>query len=180
MIYTYRDVIFRKRVECRIDSLMIGVMGGLIYFKYNRLIVENCTYIFLAGLIIIIINQILFSLLINSYLTFNMYFCVFYLTVNSLGYICLFPFFIKLKIKNKTICKIVRHFSLLSYSIYLTNHTIVQVLLMPIFLKTIDLSSYIYVISLFLFTAYVCSLILHKIVELPSLYLRDKILPKKI
>ena len=34
------DVIFRKRVECRIDSLMIGVMGGLIYFKYNRLIVE--------------------------------------------------------------------------------------------------------------------------------------------
>lgn len=71
------DLYFRKRVECRLDSLMVGVLGGSLYAYKKDIFLKNSKILFITGVIIILISQILFIYFLNSAFDYGLYFCVF-------------------------------------------------------------------------------------------------------
>ena len=173
------DLYFRKRVECRFDSLMVGVLGGLLYAFKKNILQKYSNVLFKVGLLIIIISQILFINLLNSTFGYGIYFCVFYLFQCSFGVLLLFPLLMKYNFGTNIISKTITHISKISYSVYLINHTCTQSFFLPFIFSYFSLKGFaIMKVFIFLLSTYVFSIILYYLVELPSLYLREKIAPR--
>lgn len=174
------DLHFRKRVECRFDSLMVGVLGGLLYAFKKDILLKNSKSLCIFGVLIISISQILFINLLNSKLDYGLYFCVFYLFQCSVGVLLLFPSLIKYDFGANLISRSITHVSKISYSIYLTNHTFVQSFWLPFIYNHFSLKEFAFMkVLIFLLSTYVFSTILYYLVELPSLYFREKLIPRQ-
>jgi len=173
------DLYFRKRVECRFDSLMVGVLGGLLYAFKKDILLKYSKSLFIIGALIILISQILFINLLNSTFDYGLYFCVIYLFQCSLGVLLLFPSLIKHDFGVNLVSRSITHISKISYSVYLTNHTLVQSFWLPFIFTHFSLKDFAFMkVLIFLLSTYAFSTILYYLVELPSLYLREKLVPR--
>jgi len=161
---------FRMQVITRLDSLMYGVIGAyLSRFCKSKWVLYKIPLLIFGSM----------GLIVNKYCQLNlggsMYYFVFYLATNGLFTLCLLPFFSEYKRGSGFFYNLITYISLISYSLYLTNLTLVQSFIIPfldsIFFKnSSDLKS----INFFLFflVTFIVSTYLYNFVEKPIMGIR--------
>lgn len=166
------DLIFRKQVITRLDSLMYGIIGAYIAFYSPKLWVRFKIPLLFFGIFLFWLERYLHLFVPD--VGVGMYKCVFSFCLTSISTLMVIPYLSNLKIGKGHLFKILTVISLISYSMYLINLSVVQGYLLSIFPE--DLSQYAYVryLCFWLFTI-VGSITLYNFIELPFMKLRDKL-----
>lgn len=115
------DLIFRKQVFFRLDSLMYGVIGAFFYRYKKGIWFTYRKYFFILGIITAVINKFLIPFDSNS-----IYSCVFYFSLDSLATLLLLPYLNEIKTGKGLIYKAITGIALISYSMYLVNYSLVM------------------------------------------------------
>jgi peptidoglycan/LPS O-acetylase OafA/YrhL len=166
------DLIIRKRVVTRLDSVMIGIVGAYISYYHQGFWSRYKTF-FLALGIITLLSMKIATELSSPFL--KLILCVPYFTINAFGTLCLLPFLSGLKSGEGILFRFFTYISLISYSMYLLNLSIVQEFL----LRQIDFYDYSLpfvtarYILFWVFTI-VGAVILYKAIERPIMDMRGK------
>jgi peptidoglycan/LPS O-acetylase OafA/YrhL len=171
------DDFFRKQVFTRLDSLMYGMMGAYLQYYYKSWWVRYKNILFPLGLMgLIIVNVLTHKGLIPIGGLFN---CVFSFPVISVSTFLLLPFLSEFKQGSGPVYKIFTSVSLISYSMYLINLTLVQTWIIDkidwLALKDFagkypeNICRY----SLFWILTIALSILIYKFIELPCMKLRD-------
>ena len=171
---------FRKEVITRLDSLMYGFLGAFLSFFYNLEWKKHKNISFIIGLLLLITPKIVSNDVFDS-----LYNCVFSFSINSLGTLLILPFLCEIKSGKGVIYRGITILSLISYSMYLINLSIVQNTIVFVFknqkilslLQLIDLNTM--VIGLFKYMLFwtitiTGSILMFKYIEVPTTKLRDK------
>ncbi|WP_336515895.1 acyltransferase [Pollutibacter soli] len=177
--YEEWDIMFRKQVFTRLDSLMYGVIGAYISFYFNPFWKKYKRPMLFVGLILFLGAKYLLPL----YTEVNgLYNCVFSFSVVSLGTLCLLPYLSDFKFSNPNAVNGsfytgITYISLISYSMYLLNYSLIQVWIIDripwgSFMSSVAL---IVTVKYILFWAMVIalSILLYKYFEVPMTKLRD-------
>lgn len=166
----------KGQVFTRLDSLMYGVAGAYIFFHYKTFWNKYKVQFLILGLAIFIAIRI--HSLVDS--SFGLYDWVFSFSTTSFATLCLIPFLSGIKTGKGIFYKAITYISLLSYSMYLVNLTIVQKWI----LENIDWKSLEnFNGDLFLYSRYflywaltiIISILIYKYFEMPIMNLRDKV-----
>lgn len=170
------NLTFRTQVFTRLDSLMYGILGAYAYYKYRSFWAKHRAYFFFSGIFLFVFDKFNFL----GFKSFELYDCVFSFSVISLATLFLLPFLSTLKNGKGPIYKSLTYISLISYSMYLVNYTIVlEWVIMKInWLPLQNLNSHLSLITkycLFWFLTIFLSIIIYKYFETPFMKLRDKI-----
>lgn len=112
---------FRSQVSTRLDSLMYGLIGAYVYINFFDLWKRYNVHLFIIGIILLIVDK--FN--IFNFGEFGTYYCVFSFSIVSIATLLLLPFLSLLKNGKGFIYKCLSGISLISYSMYLINYTIV-------------------------------------------------------
>ena len=163
------DVNFRKQVLTRLDAIMYGVLGAYLKFYHNSRWNWNPVACLFTG-IFIMCGVRLMS--IFGYHQLGLYLNVFVFSVGSIGTLLLFPFLDKWKEAKFKGSEFVTKISLISYSLYLVNLTIVQ----HIVLNQVEFlqASPWYKFFLFWLITYLTACAMYKHFEVPAMNLREK------
>ncbi|WP_298222992.1 acyltransferase [Flavobacterium sp.] len=171
------DMYYRKQVCTRLDSIMFGVLGSYFQFYYRQSWIRYKFQLLIAGMILLICSTHFFSRLFISY--GGMYSCVFSFTVVSLAVLFLLPFLSELRTGKGWIYRGVTYTSLISYSMYLLNFSIIQRCIVNKIKWTLFLDSEyaICFVQYFLYwiLVFVFSILLYKYFEMPMTRLRERI-----
>lgn len=165
------DLLLRKQVFTRLDSIMYGVLGAYMRFYFFDKWIKYKNQLMVVGLL-------LFLFCTYCYRDVNLvYFNVFYFSIISIAVLFTLPFLSDLKIKQTVFYKPVTYVSLISYSMYLLNLNIIQIWI----INKIQWDNFFeneYLISFFKYSLYwvlviLLSILLYKYFEMPMMKLRD-------
>ena len=170
------DETVNKQVFARLDSLMYGVVGAYLFIYHKSFWSRYKTHFLILGIALFI------AIKIHSYCSssFGLYDWVFSFSTNSLATLCLLPYLSGLKTGKGFVFKAMTYISLLSYSMYLINLTLVQKWI----LANIDWSVLVkFNGELFLYLRYslywaltiIISILIYKYFEVPIMNSRDKV-----
>jgi peptidoglycan/LPS O-acetylase OafA/YrhL len=164
-------------VVTRLDSLMYGVLGAFIQYYYFSTWVKYKNSVFIIGLILLLAVRYSFSL---KGILFS---AVFTFTLNSIATLMLLPFLSELKSGKGLLFKFFTLTSIISYSLYLTNLSLVISNAVPFTMNffAVGYGRRYYLFSFLLYWLFtiVFSYFIYKKIELPGMNLRDKINFKK-
>lgn len=169
--------IYRKEVFTRLDSIMFGVVGAYIAYFYKSLWLRFPKPLFMLGFTLLFIPQF-FSLKAAQ----PQYLLVWSFTNNSLGTLFLLPFLSGIKNGWGIVFKIVTSISLISYSMYLVNYSLVQRWVLDnIHLSELDIRLVtVLKFMLFWLLTIIISIIIYKYFEVPTTRLRGKSIKPKM
>lgn len=158
------DQTFRSPVITRLDSLLFGVLGAWFYIFKKDLFKNYQNLFFIIGASIFIINKIYG----DYFLSFNFYTNVLLLSIMPFSILLMLP---KLYYLNETklpiLNKIITEGSLISYSMYLINLSIVS----HIFLVPLSISIWLKFVLFWILTILISKLI-YNYVEIPFIKMR--------
>ncbi|HRY36881.1 MAG TPA: acyltransferase [Candidatus Magasanikbacteria bacterium] len=171
------DANYRKVVVYRLDGLMYGVIGAYLYFFYNELwnkYKKTCLTVGSISLVVLSVYSHVFTSV-----GFN---AVWQYGFESLTVLLFLPFLSEWKIcKYRWLVKVVTFISVISYSMYLVNLTIVRQWLLPqifgpntLIGSATDGLAYLKFFIFWILT--IClSFLIYRLFEKPIMNLRDKI-----
>ncbi|MDF2552045.1 MAG: acyltransferase [Chryseobacterium sp.] len=164
------DAFFSKQVITRLDSLMFGVLAAYIKNYHSNLWNTNKIAFFAVGIVLILINK--FQLFGSA----NFYHSVLHFTFLSVGVVLLLPLLESCKRASSPIATSITYISLISYSMYLVNLSLVQLWIIDRLEFLNELNQYFAYTKFltFLFLIYIISFLLYKYFEIPTTKLRDK------
>lgn len=170
----YWDIHFRRQVVTRLDSLMYGVLGAIIYRFHLTLWQRYSNTLFVLGIGLLILQQ---SIQTFQWHQFGIYFCVFSFSVNSIATLCLLPYLTSIQSGGGRIHQWVSTISLSSYSMYLLNYSlikcwIIQQIPWDSFSNT-AIVAFVKPLSFWTLTI-TLSILLYKYFELPIIKRRDR------
>jgi len=170
------DEFFRKQVLTRLDALMFGVIGAYLSFYYKEFWVKNRLIFLFLGIAILIIDNVITK---NSLFGVGLYSCVFSFSVSALGTLLVLPYLSGLKSGSGILFRFITSISLISYSLYLVNLSLVQVVIFTSLNLNTELG------DLLIYTAYwiltfVLATLLYRLVETPFMDLRKKLAPEEM
>ncbi|KFB01077.1 hypothetical protein IA57_04350 [Mangrovimonas yunxiaonensis] len=170
------DRTLRKQVFTRLDSLMYGVIGAYIFFHFKNFWYKYRILFLILGITLFV------SMKLNLLSTtrFGLYHCVFSFSITSLATLFLIPYLSCLKKGKGFLFKTITYISLVSYSMYLINLTIVQKWILGNIDWTLiqDFNGYAFLIIryfLYWILTVTISILIYKYFEIPTMNLRDKI-----
>lgn len=166
------DELIRKIVVMRFDSIIYGVLGAVIKYYYPKTWFNSRHQWILPGLICLFVPLMI---LVHVESTPILYYTTFlYFTLTPLGCLMLVPFADSIQKGKGWIAKLIKHISLISYSVYLTHFSIVL-----FFMKNdiVQSNGYraILVFLLYWIVVLLIGTLLYKFFESPATRLRDKI-----
>ena len=170
------DLIFRKQVVTRLDSLMFGVLGAYINYYYKSIWIKYKLKLFLIGILLFTISKFI----IPKFVIENgIYQCIFSFTLISIATLLLLPYLSELKTGKGFLFKPITYLSLTSYSMYLINLSIIRRWI----LSNIPWTYFTDNNSVLVISQYVAywilvislSILIYKYFEIPITNLRDKI-----
>lgn len=169
------DLMFRKQVSTRLDSLMFGVLGAYMNYYYYSLWVKYKNSLLFIGIAIYLLTKFV----IPRYTVFNdIYTCVFVFNLISIATLFLLPYLNELKKGKGVFYKPITYISLTSYSMYLINLTLVQRWIIgQISWESLINNSYlVWILRYGFYWVLVIglSILIYKYFELPMMALRDK------
>ncbi len=176
------DIIFRKQVVTRLDSLLYGVLGAYIQHYYSLNWDKNKFPLFISGITLFTIIK--FLSLYKLVAIDSFYMCVLSFSVTSFATLLLLPYLSNLKKGSGMWYKGITVLSLISYSMYLLNLTVVKNIIMKDLIPWDVLSVNPNLIILIKYCTYwtitiLGSIIIYKYYEIPLTSLRDKKWTKK-
>ncbi|MGI9192051.1 MAG: acyltransferase family protein [Chitinophagaceae bacterium] len=168
------DLLFRKQVITRLDSLMFGVVGAYLRYFHLSLWLRYKKQFLIIGILVFIVTKISFPLVpIGSF-----YLSVLSFTFVSIGTLMLLPYLSELKSGKGILYKPITYISLISYSMYLINLSLIQTwIINPIPWTDITENAWIRIIanySIYWILVIVLSIIIYKYVERPTTSLRER------
>ena len=116
------DLVFRKQVFMRLDSLIYGIIGAYIFTNYHNFWKKYKLLFFTLGILLFLITKFDFYSINNVKLFKD----VFSFTIDSVATLFLLPLLSSIKSGKGILYKSLTHISLISYSMYLINLTLVQ------------------------------------------------------
>ena len=169
------DDLFRRQVITRLDSLMYGIIGAFALFYYRDFWFKYKKTALILG-IVLMVGLRAFSIMGLNPLR-GLFNCVFSFSVTSTGTLLLLPYLSDLKRGKGFVFKALTRISLISYSMYLVNFSLVLKQL----LRRLDLRTLMGDSALTVFTEYVLfwiltivlSTLIYKYFEIPTMNLRD-------
>jgi peptidoglycan/LPS O-acetylase OafA/YrhL len=175
---THWDENYRKIVVLRLDSLMYGILASY-FFHYKNELWNQIKYISLFfALAIIILLTFYYRHTPNNYFFLDVY----YYNLESIAVFLTLPYFSELKKNNsRSLTFFFTFVSIISYSMYLLNFSLISGCIIP---KTIslfglsnDLTVITYGLKYFLFWFYLIlgSYFMNVFFEKPIMNVRDKI-----
>lgn len=169
------DLFFRKQVATRLDSIMYGVIGAFIQFYYREKWLKYKKELLIIGVFLLLLSKFI----IPRYADLDsLYNAVFSFSLISIATLCLLPFLSVLKSSGGILFRSITFISLISYSMYLLNLSIIQRWI----IQKVDwsfISTNLNVIILFKYSVYwilllVLSYLLYRYFETPMTKLREK------
>ena len=182
--YYYNGITFynldsniRKVVVFRLDSLMYGVIGAY-FFRFQKNSWIKFKNICLVSSLVILLYLTVYWRTKPSLA----FLAVYQYNLESLATLLSLPYLSELKsIKFKFITFIITFISIISYSMYLLNYSVVQCRLLPLSMSFFGLNGltgkYLIVLTYIMYWVYVLfgSFILYKYFEKPMMDLRNRI-----
>lgn len=170
------DLLFRKQVFTRLDSLMFGIIGAYLQYYFSTAWQRFRVLLLWTGLLLFVLLKII---ALNGLLPVNGLFnCVFSFSITSLATLFLLPFLSNLRTGKGYLFYFFTYISLISYSMYLLNLSVVQFWILDnINLERFQHIPYLNVIvmySLYWILTIFLSIILYKYFEMPIMKLRDR------
>lgn len=168
------DEVFRKQVIMRLDSIMFGVLASYIYYYHEFIWNKYKTSCFVLGILLIVIQKIYSSC---TDFNLNPYNYIYSFSIYALAFAMLLPLLNNLKTGTGVIFKTLSGISIISYSMYLLNLSVVQLSI----IENINWFSltgiYLVIIKYIFYWAFtiIGSIVLYKYYELPFMKLRDNI-----
>lgn len=173
------DCILRRQVSTRLDSIMFGVLAAALQIRFENFWSNRKLVLFIFGFLVLILHQITQPFLTNN---FGIYECVFSFSLNSIGVVLILPLLSEIKTGSGIFFRFFTYISLISYSLYLINLTLVNFCIIQkipwpslfendLWIAILQPTGY-WMISIFL------SILLYKYFELPIMNLRDRIAKK--
>ena len=169
------DKLFRKQVITRLDSIMYGVLSAFINYYSKTFWVKHKNSFLLIGILIFIITKVLF---VTKVISFNsLYNSVFSFSITSIATALLLPYLSNLKSGSGRIHSTITLISLISYSMYLLNFSVVQLNIINK-ISWMSLFENIYIIVFLKYFMYwgitiIGSIIIYKYYEVPTTKFRD-------
>lgn len=176
------DLNFRKIIILRLDSLMYGIVGAYFFtFRKEFWVKIKKIGLIISGLIILFL--IIYSGLAIEKQMFN---TIYHFNLESIAVLFALPYFSELKsIKYIRIANLFTFISLISYSMYLINLTLIREIAVPFILNFIGLSygisffmnaiSHLLQFFLYWFLTIFLSYYMYMYLELPIMNLRNRI-----
>lgn len=161
-----------KVVITRLDGILFGMLGAWFATFKKDLFYRNKKMFLTLGITILISLNIFHT---------TFFYIYFYHILTSIGCLCLLPFFSDLKSSKGKVFRVITGISIISYSLYLTNHMIVLRGLMPKLIRVthLDLQNTwhnLFALVQFWMLSFLCAILLYKLIEKPFLVLRRKII----
>lgn len=170
------DLMFRKQVFTRLDSLMYGVIGSYLKFHSYPLWKRHKNTLLILGLGLFLATKINDSFRILA--IGGLYNCVFSFSIISLATLFLLPYLSEWKSGKGFTLKFFTIISLISYSMYLVNLSLVrkQILMKIHWDSIVPNPTLQYLLIYFLFWAItiILSILIYKYFEIPTTKLRDR------
>jgi peptidoglycan/LPS O-acetylase OafA/YrhL len=164
-----------KVVVTRLDAIMYGVLGAWLGFYFKSAFYRHRILLFVLGLLTLFSSN---ALMTDFFLTRLHH------SLAPIAALCLLPALSSLKNGEGRVYRVVTFISLISYSMYLTNHMIVQRGVMPVISRWLELSpqaaqSHALLAYLLFWTfTILAAYSLYRLVEKPFMELR-RALPRK-
>lgn len=175
------DWIFRKQVVTRLDSLMFGVLGAYLSFYYFEVWLYYKNLCLFFGLFLLAFIKIIIP---NFVHISSIYYSVFSFSLISISVLLLLPFLSDIKTGKGILYQLVTRVSLISYSMYLTNLSLVQLWIINKLPWTyLTDNEYITIVLKYSFYwgfLFFISVILYKYVEIPVMNFRESVMINKL
>ncbi|WP_294283500.1 acyltransferase [uncultured Chryseobacterium sp.] len=162
---------FRKPIITRLDSILLGVIGAWFYIYKNDLLRAYKTHCFICGFIIFAANKLYLDYILEQ---FGFYYSVIYFTAMPFSILLMLPAAYYLKEAKGLFSDIISFVSLISYSLYLLNFTIIIILI----LNPLHLALIIKFLLFWILTP-LLSVLMYKYIEQPFIQLRNKMVKVK-
>lgn len=167
-------LLFGRQVFTRLDCLMFGVLGAFVHFYNNSFWHKFRNLSLVLGLLFLITFKLVEICYANT-----LYYCVFSFSITSITTLFFLPYLSNIKKGKGFVFKILTYVSLISYSIYLINFSIVKFWILNNidFSFLSDINGYLYLIVklvMYWLLTIVLSILLYKYFEMPTTSLRDK------
>lgn len=158
----------RSAVVPRLDSILMGVLGAWLYIFKNNFFKMNKNILFIIGFIIFLSSKFYTEYINPNYDTY--YTSVIYFSLIPFSVMLMLP---RLYYLNKSKYRLFNNFitrgSLISYSLYLVNLTIVACLI----LQPLSINVWVKFMLFWILTV-LLSILMYKYIETPFMKLRDK------
>lgn len=174
------DHVYRKQIITRLDSIMFGVLVAYIRYYYKELWGKKAGLLFGLGL-----GLALFDHLYLYYARVFTNHWDFYTNVLSFGVLgfataLMIPWLCTIKQSDKLFFRVITFISIISYSIYLLNLNMVQLIFMPIIVKIVSVFLHgklllIAKYGIYWFLTISLGTLLYKYFESRVMNLRDKV-----
>lgn len=176
--FNHWDNIFRKQVITRLDSIIFGVIGAWLSHYYSKFWNNRKRFWLVVGIFLMIVHKALIYFRIDLGLNYNLYYTVFSFSLISIATLALLPFLSTYHLKEGRAFRFFTTISLISYSMYLINLSLVQHVFMRALYKIWPLESSTYTPAAYFVVAWsatiVGSIIIYKYFEMPTTRLREK------
>lgn len=175
------DNLFRKQVITRLDSIMFGLLGAWVFFYFKSFWIKNKWPFLGIGVLLMALHKSLIYFRLDLGLSYNVYFCVWSFSLISFATLMCIPFLSEIRTGSGRTFRFISRISLISYSMYLVNLTLVQELILRAMYKVWPLNQteftpLAYFALTWVFTI-LNSIVLYKYFEVPSTKLREKWAP---
>jgi len=171
------DMVFRKEVITRLDSLVFGVLGAYLALFHRAVWIRYKKILFIVGLSLLIITHVISMYITSgsniSVQSYGIYLSVFSFTVTALAIFMLLPFLSEYKSGKGFIFKAVTYISVSSYSMYLIHLSLIQPFTIWLFGENINRFEILIRLMLYLALTILCSILLYKYYEKPTTSLRE-------
>lgn len=162
------DMNLRSPVITRLDSLLMGVLGAWFFIYKKDFFKKNKNILFIIGLAIFICNKLYVNYGLEGFSGF--YICVLYFSVVPFSILLTIPALYYMRTPtNNYLRKTISIGSLISYSMYLVNLTIVSFII----LVRLDINVWMRFVLFWVLTVGF-SILMYKYIETPFMKLRDK------
>ena len=172
------DAEFRKQVITRLDSIMFGVLGAYFSHYYNEKWLNYRKALLLFGIVLLLLYKVIPTF--HSVSIFPFYHYVISFALVAIGTLLLLPFLSTYENGSGIIYKTLTTISLISYSMYLINLSMVKFIALPIirhvcpFKLDNNIPGYVFQYALFWSITIIGSIIIYKYFEKPMTELREK------
>ena len=170
------DLLLRKQVVTRLDSIIFGVIGAYFQYYYLKHWIKHKHLFFTIGIALLALTKVLGFLDLKP--VNGMYNCVFSFSVFAAAILFLLPYLSSIKHGKGRLSSFFSYTSVISYAIYILHLSVIQFWiidnidwsLLDINYKLLSAIKY----SLFILLTFGLSTLLYKYFELPMMNLRDK------
>lgn len=165
------SLLIHWQVIRRLDSIVLGVLGAYVYHYHSAFWIRFKNIGLAIGVIVLLIYQWVYVLSDAPPLDF--FYCVFSTLLFGFSILLMIPFFSQIKSGSGFLFKFITYTSLISYSMYLLNYTIISKSIVQNISLGPGVAAAVMKYGLFWILTFLCSIVLYKYYEKPMMEMRD-------